>query len=75
MSKFSSLFKRLQRLEPSPKYIEPWPPKEGTIEWLILKSREADGLETPDKPNGETGFMYLARLEAPRLWDDDHVPD
>ena len=75
MSKFSSLFKRLQRLEPPPRYIEPWPPAEGTLEWAMMEGMKADGIEIPEKPANEPGFIFLARLEAPRLWGDCHVPD
>lgn len=38
MGRFSPLFKRLQRLEPLPEYIEPWPPLEGSLEWAILRA-------------------------------------
>ena len=31
MSRYSPFLKRLQRLEPEPEYIEPWPPKPGTM--------------------------------------------
>jgi len=75
MSRYSPYFRRLQRLEPLPKYVEPWPPADGTLEWAILNGREADGLEIPDKPANESGFMFLARLEAPRRWGDYHAPD
>ena len=27
----------------------------------------------PEKPADETGFMFLARLEAPRLWADEEA--
>jgi hypothetical protein len=75
VTRFSSLLKRLQRLEPPPKYIEPWPPAEGTLEWAMMEGMKADGLEIPDKPANESGFMFLARREAPRLWGDYHAPD
>jgi len=75
MSRYSPYLRRLQRLEPEPEYIEPWPPAEGTLEWAIMKGREVDRLETPEKPPGESGYMFLARLEAPRLWGDCHASD
>ncbi|MFZ2471824.1 MAG: hypothetical protein WAW52_07775 [Methanothrix sp.] len=75
MSRYSPYFRRLQWLEPTPKYVEPWPPEEGTLEWAMMESLKDDGLDIPDKPANESGFMFLARLEAPRLWGDYHAPD
>jgi|WetSurMetagenome_2_1015567.scaffolds.fasta_scaffold1661117_1 hypothetical protein len=73
--RFSSILRRVQRLEPEPEYAEPWPPEEGSLSWAILEGRKAEGLETPTKPAGESGFMFLARLKAPRLWGDCHASD
>ena len=75
MTRFQILLNRLQRLEPDPEEIEPWPPEEGTLEWAMIEGMKADGLEIPDKPANESGFMFLARLEAPRLWGDCHASD
>jgi len=75
MRRFEYLFSRLRRLEPDPVIREPWPPGEGSLSWAILRGREAEGLATPPKPDGESTFMYLARLEAKRLWGDHHAPD
>jgi hypothetical protein len=75
MSRYSPYLRRLQLLEPPPKYVEPWPPAEGTLEWAMMEGMKADGLEIPDKPANESGFMFLTRLEAPRLWGDYHAPD
>jgi hypothetical protein len=71
MSRFSPLFKRLCRLEPDPKNIEPWPPVEGSFLWAMLEGMKAEGIKIPDKPSDEPGFMFLARLEAPRLWAEE----
>ena len=68
MSRFSSLLNRLKRLEPEPEYVEEWPPIEVSLEWAIIEGMRADGIEIPEKPPGESGFMFLAKLEAPRLW-------
>ena len=68
MSRFNSLMYRLRKLEPKSEYVEPWPPIEGSFEWAMLESMKAEGIEIPDKPPGESCFMFLARLEAPRLW-------
>jgi hypothetical protein len=73
--RFSSILRRVHRLEPEHEYAEPWPPEEGSLSWAILEGRKADGLETLPKPAGESGFMFLARLEAPRLWGECHDPD
>jgi len=70
MNRFSPLLKRLNRLEPNPKYIEPWPPIEGSFLWAMLEGMKAVGVEIPEKPPDEPGFLFLARLEAPRLWAD-----
>jgi len=40
-----------------------------------MEGMKADGLEIPDKPTNESGFMFLARMEAPRLWGDYHASD
>ncbi|MGD0955051.1 MAG: hypothetical protein ABR985_22145 [Methanotrichaceae archaeon] len=32
---------------------------------------KAEGVEIPEKPADETGFMFLARLEAPRLCEKE----
>ena len=73
MSRFSSLFKRLRNLEPSLEEIEPWPPIEGSFLWAMLEGMKAEGIEIPEKPADETGFMFLARLEAPRLWAEEEA--
>lgn len=75
MSRYSPYLRRLQLLEPLPKYVEPWLPAEGSLEWAMMEGMKADGLEIPDKPANEPGFMFLARLEAPRLWGDYHAQD
>ncbi len=54
MSRYSPYLRRLQLLEPPPKYVEPWPPAEGTLEWAIMEGMKADGLEIPDKPANES---------------------
>jgi len=71
MSRFSPLIKRLRNLEPSPEEIEPWPPIEGSFLWSILEGTKAEGIEIPEKPPDESGFMFLARLKAPRLWAEE----
>ena len=43
------------------------------MEWAIMEGIKVDGLEIPDKPANESGFMFLAKLEAPRLWGDYHA--
>ena len=68
MNRFSPLIKRLSRLEPMPEDIEPWPPIKGSFLWAMLEGMKAEGVEIPEKPADEPGFMFLARLEAPRLW-------
>ena len=68
MNRFSPLIKRLSRLEPDHEDIEPWPPIEGSFLWAMLEGMKAEGIEIPEKPADEPGFMFLARLEAPRLW-------
>ena len=73
MSRFSSFIKRLSRLEPDPKDIEPWPPNEGSFLWAMLEGMKAEGIDIPEKPADETGFMFLARLEAPRLWAEEEA--
>jgi len=73
MSRFSPLLKRLSRLEPDPEDIEPWPPIEGSFLWAMLEGMKAEGVEIPEKPAHETDFMFLARLEAPRLWAEEEA--
>lgn len=73
MSRFSPFLKRLSRLEPDPEDIEPWPPIEGSLLWAMLEGMKAEGVEIPEKPANETGFMFLARLEAPRLWAEEEA--
>jgi len=34
----------------------------------MLERMKAEGIEIPEKPADETGFLFLARLEVPRLW-------
>jgi hypothetical protein len=70
--RYRPLLNRIMGLEPEPEYIEPWPPAEGTLEGAMMEDMKADGLEITDKLANESGFMFLARLEAPRLWGD-HV--
>lgn len=69
--RYQPLLSRVQRLEPDPREIEPWPPIEGSFLWAMLEGMKAEGIEIPEKPADETGFMFLARLEAPRLWAEE----
>ena len=39
--------------------------------WSILEGTKAEGIEIPEKPPDESGFMFLARLKAPRLWAEE----
>jgi len=39
----------------------------------MLEGMKAEGIEIPEKPAEETGFMFLARLEAPRLWAEEEA--
>ena len=71
MSRYSPYLRRLQRLEPEPEYIEPWPPVQGSLEWAMLEGMKAEGIEIPEKPADETGFLFLAKLEVPRLWAEE----
>lgn len=73
MSRYSPLLKRLSRLEPVPEEIEPWPPIEGSFLWALLEGMKAIGIDIPEKPADEPGFMFLARLEAPRLWAEEEA--
>ena len=73
MSRFGPLLKRLRNLEPSPEEIEPWPPIESSFLWAMLDGMNAEGIEIPEKPADEPGFMFLARLEAPRLWAEEEA--
>ena len=75
MATLEGLRKRIERMKIPLLESEPWPPTEGTLEWAIMEGMKANGLEIPDKPANESGFMFLARLEAPRLWSDYHASD
>ena len=37
----------------------------------MLEGMKAEGIEIPEKPADETGFMFLAKLELPRLWAEE----
>jgi hypothetical protein len=56
---------RLQRLEPEPEYVEPWPPDvEGSLSELLYDQLRAEGIELPaERPDEPFMFMYLKAAE------------
>ena len=71
MSRYSPYLRRLQRLEPEPEYIEPWPPtEEGSLSKVLYDQMIAEGVELPVERPGKDVAMCLLELNAPRVWED-----
>jgi hypothetical protein len=71
MSRYSPYHRRLQRLEPRPEYIEPWPPDvEGSLSKILYDQMIAEGVEMPVGRPGKDIVMCLLQLDAPRVWED-----
>jgi hypothetical protein len=69
--KYSDLQHRLQRLEPEPEELEPWPPdEEGSLAKVLYDQLKDAGYELPaERPEGDI-VLFLLRLEAADLWAD-----
>jgi hypothetical protein len=61
MSRYSPYFRRLQRLEPEPEYIDPWPPKPGTMGHLLYQDI--------GQPAERMGFREMYLLAAERFYE------
>ena len=71
MSRYSPYFRRLQRLEPEPEYIEPWPQnEEGSLSKVLYDQMIAEGVELPAERPSKDIVMFLLELDAPRVWED-----
>ena len=71
MSRYSPYLRRLQRLEPEPEYIEPWPPnEEGSLSKVLYDQMREEGVELPIERPGKDIGMCLLELDAPRVWAD-----
>ena len=71
MSRYSPYLRRLQRLEPEPEYIEPWPPDvEGSLSKLLYDQMIAEGVELPAERPSKDIVMFLLELDAPSVWGD-----
>lgn len=71
MSRYSPYLRRLQRLEPEPEYIEPWPPDVvGSLSKVLYDQMIAEGVELPVERPGKDIVMYLLELNAPMVWED-----
>ena len=71
MSRYSPYLRRLQRLEPEPEYIEPWPPtEEDSLSKVLYDQMIAEGVELPVERPGKDIVMCLLQLDAPRIWGD-----
>jgi hypothetical protein len=69
MSRYSPYLRRLQRLEPEPEYLEPWPPiEEGSLSKVLYDQMIAEGVELPVERPGKDVVMCLLGLNAPRVW-------
>ena len=69
MSRFGPLLKRLQRLEPMPKEMEPWPPdEEGCLSKVLYDQLREEGIELPAERPGATPLMYLLMKSAEGCW-------
>ena len=71
MSRYSPYLRRLQRLEPEPGYLEPWPPDvKGSLSKVLYDQMIADGFELPVERPGKDIVMCLLEINAPRVWAD-----
>ena len=61
MSRYSPYLRRLQRLEPEPEYIKPWPPKPGTMSNLLYQDL--------GQPIKLMGFMEMYLLAAEQFYE------
>ena len=69
MSRYSPYLRRLQRLEPEPEYIEPWPPDvEGSLSKVLYDQMIAEGVELPVERPGKDIVMCLLELNATWVW-------
>ena len=71
MSRYSPYLRRLQRLEPEPGYLEPWPPDvEGSLSKVLYDQMIAEGVELPVERPGKDTVMCLLEINSPRVWVD-----
>ncbi len=71
MSRYFPYSRRLQRLEPEPEYIEPWPPtKEGSFSKVLYDQMMVEGVELPVERPGKDILIFLLEINAPRAWAD-----
>jgi hypothetical protein len=71
VSRFSSLLNRLNRLEPEPKQLEPWPPvQEGSLSKILYDQLREEGVELPAERPEHGGFMFLIMKSAERCWPE-----
>ena len=72
MSRYSPYLRRLQRLEPEPEYIEPWPPTVGgSLSKVLYDQMIAEGVELPVVARGFTRRMAGPRTTKSNGYDTD----
>lgn len=72
MKDVHSLRKRLAALKPHVPEPEPWPPTEdGDLAFVLYHQLLAEGVALPEeRPDADDIFLYLLKLDAPRVWAD-----
>ena len=73
LKRFQILLNRLQRLEPDPDEIEPWPPEEGSLSKVLYDQLKAEGVELPAERPETAPLMYLIKKGAEGCWAEEEA--
>jgi hypothetical protein len=72
LSRYSPYLRRLQRLEPEPEYVEPWPPDvEGSLAKLLYDQLREEGIELPAERPETPPLLWLVKNCAEECFSDE----